>query len=314
MDVFYESVTRRRLRFLTGLCLTRRGSPEKRNKIMATPPGNDEYIDISESAAMRTDAPWYGNTFDAREFGEIAEGCINAIKSSTSPRQVVLESWLLVDYAIHQLLAGLWGLKKFNNDDAGFDLRYELLPSFERCTRLLERILTIQRSLPEDPHSHAVTFPVKFIFFFKKNYPNEFSTFAQIEQDYYRRYYPNLATASPEIRPSLTTMSISPTVLQAPPAYCVNKGWVDALRDLDESWFQLARRLNKARNVAAHSYSASKILLAFGHAGPNAAEQTNRECMKMLGILLGVVEKREEASPGGQAVAPKPPENPTGGW
>jgi hypothetical protein len=261
---------------------------------MTAIPGDDEYLDISESTVMRDNAPFYGSVLDMEDYAKIAEECISAIEKSTSIRQVVLETWLLVDFAIRELLSNLWGLKQFNSEDEDFDLRYELLPSFERCTRLLERVLSIQRSLEEDPDIHRVRMPVRFIYFYKKSYPDEFERFLQIEQGYYREYYPQLAT-SERSASSLTTTSITVT----PPRrrYCVNKAWVEALHDLDKAWFRLARRLNKARNVAAHSYDANKILSAFGYAGPNAAEQPKRECKEMLGKLLGIVQKPARENP-----------------
>lgn len=243
---------------------------------------------------MRDNAPFYGSAFDMQDYAKIAEECINAIGNSTSIRQVVLETWLLVDYAIRELLSNLWGVKQFNSEDEDFDLRYELLPNFERCTRLLETVLNIQRSLEEDPDTHSVKMPARFLYFYQKSHPDEFERFLQIEQEYYRKYYPQLATSERNAS-SHTTTSISVMPLRR--MYRVNKAWVEALRDLDEAWFRLARRLNKARNVAAHSYDANKILSAFGYAGPNAADQTKRECMKMLGKLLGVVQKPARENP-----------------
>jgi len=263
-------------------------------EIMTDISDNDEYLDMSESMAMRDSAPFYGSVLDLKDYAKIAEDCINAIENSTSIRQVVLETWLLVDYAIRELLSNLWGLKQFNSEDGDFDLRYELLPSFDRCTKLLENVLSIQRSLEENPDDHLVEMPTQFIIFYKNNYPDEFNRFLQIEQDYYQKYYPQLTAskrnALSTIKTSITITSPKTTLLPKR-RYYVKKVWVDALRDLDETWFRLARRLNKARNVAAHSYDTNKILSAFGYAGPNAADQIKRECMEMLRKLLGVVQK-----------------------
>ncbi|MBI5715759.1 MAG: hypothetical protein HZC38_20360 [Chloroflexi bacterium] len=257
---------------------------------------DDEVLDISESITMQNNAPFYGNVFDWRDYTKILEECFNAIKDSTSTRQIVLETWLLVDYAIRELLSNLWRLKQFNSEDGDFDLRYELLPTFERCTKLLERVLSIQRSLEEypDPDIHSVKMPGRFLYFYEKSYPDEFERFLQIEQAYYRKYYPQLATSEHNASPLTAT---STTFMPPGRRYCVNKEWVEALRDLDGDWFRLARRLNKARNVAAHSYDTNKILSAFGYAGPNAADQTKRECMEMLDKLLGVVQKPVRKNP-----------------
>lgn len=255
---------------------------------------NDEYWEISESMLLRVDAPFYGSILDIEEYTKIAKHCINAVENSTSTRQIVLETWLLVDYALRELLSNLWGLKKFNSEDGDFDLRYELLPNFERNARLLEKILSIQRPLQEDPDIHRVRMNIGFTFFYIKNYPDEAKRFSQIEQAYYQKYYPHLATSSERNIFSLTTTA---PILPKPEYYCVNKAWVDTLCNLDEAWFRLARRLNKARNVAAHSYDTDKILSAFGYAGPNAADQIKRECMEMLVTLLGIVQKPVRENP-----------------
>jgi hypothetical protein len=56
----------------------------------------------------------------------------------------------------------------------------------------------------------------------------------------------------------------------------INKTWVDILHDLDKNWFSLARKLNKARNVAAHSYDTNKILAVLGKTGQT---QQNKQRM-----------------------------------
>ena len=256
---------------------------------MTTAQSDDEFLDITESIAIRSDTPFYGSVLDLEDYKRIAKECIIAIEGSTNIRQVVLETWLLVDYAIRELLSNLWELKQFNSEDEDFDLRYELLPGFKYCIRLLEKVLSIQRSLEEDPERHEVKIPVGFIFFFKKNYPTEFERFLHIEQDYYQKYHPQLAKPGPNV--FVFTKANTSVKASSRPRYCVNKSWVKVCSNLDDTWFRLAHKLNKARNVAAHSYDANKILSAFGYAGINAADKTKRECIEMLTKLLGIALK-----------------------
>lgn len=256
-------------------------------------PNGDIHLDISDTIAIRDNAPFFGTADDFRDYEEVMKEAISAIKNSTNVRQVVLETWLLVDYAVRELLSSVWGLKQFNSEDGDFDLRYyELLPSFEPCIRLLERVLSIQRALEVDPDAHRVKMPLGFAYFYMKSYPDDFKRFLKIEQDYLREHYPQSATPGPEAL--LTATTVAAAVVPPQRRYCVNKAWVEALSDLDKAWFRLARRLNKARNVAAHSYDARKILSAFGYAGPKAEDQTKDECKEMLGKLLGIVLKQQE--------------------
>ncbi len=256
---------------------------------------DDELLEFSETLSMRSNAPSYGSALDLEEYIKIATDFVNTIKNSTSLRQDVLETWLLVDYSIRELLANLFKIKEFNSEDGEFDLRHELLPrSFERCADLLEKILNSQRNLDEDPASNYVTMSARFLFFYKKNYPEEFEKFLKIEQAYYKKYYPRLAKSEKDQDLIYVTGNVATVDFSRRNKYCVNKTWVDTLQGLDKKWFSLARRLNKARNVAAHSYDTNKILAVLGKNGPDAARQTKNECIEMLDKLLGLVQKSNE--------------------
>jgi len=254
----------------------------------------EECFDISKFLTMGENAPFFGNVLDLEDYIQVAEECVKAIAGAQSIRQVVLETWLLVDYATRELLSNLWRLKEFNDEENDFDLRYQLLPGFEQCLRLIERVLAVQRARPEAPDDYQVRIsPASFLLFFMKRCPDEFEQFRQIEEKYYQEHHPELAKQEEDSSVVFTTSS---SILSRGERFRVNKAWVEALQGLDENWFRLARRLNKARNRAAHSHDSSKILSAFGYSGANAEAKTKQECIQMIDTLLGITRKPENTN------------------
>ena len=246
---------------------------------------NNEYLDISDSLAMQSDAPFYGSALDLITFSKVAEEYFKSVQELNNPRHVVLETWLLVDFAIRTFLSNLFDLTRFNSEEKNFDLRYELLPSFERCKTILKKVLEIQRSLPENQDENSIKLPARFGYFFMKKYKNEFIKFLDIEQEYYKKYYPQLASNDKE-KTKISILSKS-SISKIPKRHYVDKSFVKNLQSIDKNWFKIASRLNKARNIAAHSYDLQKILSAFGYKGEKAAEKTKEECLKIIQELLG---------------------------
>lgn len=256
---------------------------------------DNEYLNISDSIAIKSDAPFYGSVIDFITFEKVIKEYFKSVKEFNNPRHVILETWLLVDFVIRTLLSTLFNLTRFNSEEKEFDLRYEVLPqSFVKNVNSLKKILKIQRSLPEEPVDNSVKLDMKFGIFFHKKYKNDFMKFLDIEQEYYKKYYPELVNNSTVNKVSIGySMPIitKSDIIKVPKRYCVNKSFVKSLNTIDDNWFKIASRLNKARNIAAHSYDLQKILSAFGYKGEKAAEKTKKECLTIIEKLLGIVKK-----------------------
>jgi len=249
---------------------------------------NNEYLNISDSLSFQSDAPFYGTGLDLLAFSNLTEEFFKSVQGLNNPRYVVLETWLLVDFAIRTFLSNLFDLARFNLEEE-FDLCDTLLPNFNKNLDILEKILNIQRSLPENPDDYSVKLPAKFGFFFMRKYKTEFTKYLDIEQEYYKKYYPKLASNNNEkINLSIPSKS---GVSKIPERYCVNNTFVRHLQSIDENWFNIAKKLNKARNKAAHSYDLQKIFSVFGYKGKRAAEKTKKECLTMIEKLLGIAEQ-----------------------
>jgi hypothetical protein len=247
-----------------------------------------EIINVADNTALLANAPWFGSTADLREYIKIVSACFASVNSSNNVREIVLETWLILDYFVRMILAKLWRLDDFKNDEHDFDLQAELLPGLEGCLRLLERILVIQRSLDEDPRANMIELPAEFLFFLNDNHPDFVKRLSELQEEYYQKHYPDLSEQKGQ---EAAMYSSEPLVFSETRRYCVNKKWVEALSSLDDAWFKSARRLNKARNKAAHSHDPDQILRAFGCAGAKSAELTKQECLQLINKLVGIVKR-----------------------
>jgi hypothetical protein len=146
----------------------------------------------------------------------------------------------------------------------------------------------MQRSLDEDPMSNEIKLPGRFLFFLEDNHPDFLKRLSDLEEEYYQKYYPQLFEQK---RQEAIMYSSKPVDFSETRRYCVNKKWVEALNTLDDAWSKSARRLNKARNRAAHSHDPDEIPRAFGFAGANAAELVKEECLQLMDKLVGVVKR-----------------------
>jgi hypothetical protein len=198
---------------------------------------------------------------------------------------MVLETWLVLDYAIRDLVVSGYGLYKFCQED--FDLRYILLPkSFEGLLRLMEKTISYQSDLSQEPSSSNDYPPYirgsyGFLKHLEENHREIAEKLKQIETEYFTKQHPELAEQIKQGRqfyhmPSEEENDGLPS------------GWVEVVNNLGDDWFRLARRLNNARNKAAHSYDPLAIAKAFGIDGPRAVDMVRKECLQLLKNLLGI--------------------------
>ena len=92
--------------------------------------------------------PFWGRIEQLEKLSALASHCLETVNKSESPREMVLETWLVLDYAVRDLIVNSYGLYKFCQED--FDLRYELLPQSFRAllrflkTRFLTRLVSLR--------------------------------------------------------------------------------------------------------------------------------------------------------------------------
>lgn len=248
-------------------------------------PKDDEKMELN-GIEFSEDLLFYGSTFKLEELVKLAEKCIREVEGSNNVRLIVLETWLFIDFCIRELLMSGLGLNRVNIDAC--DLRYRILPiSFPRCIELIEKLKKTHSGLPQDPHEKGIKLPLHFLSFIKKHYPDFFDQLLDIEEEYYTKHVPELATK--KYNP------LEVEIIPAPVQYSrIPKGWIKAVGRIDKEWIKSANRLNNARNYAAHSYDSKKILQRMNCSGMSPLEDLKDECVNLLRNLIGVAMATEE--------------------
>ena len=234
-----------------------------------------------ESASV----PFWGRVEQLQKLSDLVGRCVETVTKSESLREMVLETWLVLDYAVRDLVVSGYGLYKFCQED--FDLRYILLPkSFEGLLQLLEETISYQSGLsqepsPSDDYPPYIRSSFGFLKYLAENHGDIAETLKEIEAEYFAKRHPELAE---QIKQGWQFFHMSREErIEGLPS-----GWLEVASNLGDDWFRLARRLSKARNKAAHSYDPFAIAKAFGIAGPQAVDMVRAECLQLLKNLLGI--------------------------
>lgn len=210
-------------------------------------------------------------------FGDFLSSAIDIIVKTNEEniRVIVIEAWLIIDYTIRHILGAAFNLQAFHTDK--FDPLYKILPSsFDTCLMRLELILNEQRALPIRPEKKFPHISSAFEEFIKVNYQDTCNKLKEIKGAFIEKLIIEEDAEWKRLHGN------SPMLLVDETRYCSDPGWVQKLSDLDEKCFQSVRRLNKARNAAAHTYNTDKILKAFGFNGNASSKKLKAECLNIL--------------------------------
>ena len=234
-----------------------------------------------ESASV----PFWGRVEQLQKLSDLVRRSVETVTESESPREMVLETWLVLDYAVRDLLVSGYGLYKFCQED--FDLRYILLSkSFESLLHLLKETIHYQSGVsqeasPSDDCPPYIRSSFSFLKYLAQNHAEIAETLTKIEAEYFAERHPELAE---QIKQGVQFYHMR----REEGTEALPSGWLEVVSNLGDDWFRLAKRLNKARNKAAHSHDASAIAKAFGIAGPQAVDMVRAECLQLLKNLLGI--------------------------
>ncbi|MCK4600451.1 hypothetical protein KAU37_11660 [Candidatus Bipolaricaulota bacterium] len=230
---------------------------------------------------------FYGTIETLEQLEQVAQLAVDTIRQSDSARLVVIEAWILLDYAVREFLLSGLGVKKLSTKD--FDLRYKLLPgSFRICLDILKGLTKAQSALPPRPKvvNHRVRTSWSFLVFLEKEHPIDSERFRALEQEYYSKYHPELVdTSAAIVHPDVKYLLLG----KPPPERShINREWLKIAERLDDAWYSGANQLNDARNVAAHNYDQDQILGSMGCAGPDAMRHLKDRCANLIQTLVGV--------------------------
>jgi hypothetical protein len=202
---------------------------------------------------------WVLGTFTVREFREYAKFVKKYLEvcKSESLRLVVLESWLLVDYTIRELLMAGLRLPKVGQDVL---FRQQILRrfNFETCRELVTKIrdinLGLRKPLPQ------ITFPPGFWMYL---FQNERNLLDQLEsaQRAFRKSKGLPADLHEALREELGIPAGMEflTVDRRDNSRWVSDDWLDVTKRITKKWKNGADKLNQARNEAAHSHDELAI-------------------------------------------------------
>lgn len=230
---------------------------------------------------------FYGTIETMKQLQQVAQSTIDTIHQSKSARLVVIEAWILLDYAVREFLLSGLGVKKLSTN--AFDLRYELLPrSFHGCRCILERLTEAQSVLPPPPKvvDHRVGMSGNFLLFLEKEHPDDSERFRALEQEYYSKYHPELVdTSAAIVHPDVEYLLPGKPL---PERSHIEREWLKIAERLDDDWHEKAKQLNNARNKAAHNFDEAQVLDSMGCRGPNALRHLQARCADLIQTLVGV--------------------------
>ena len=235
----------------------------------------------------------FGTSDPFPEYISFIKNSIKQIITSQNPRLLILESWLLLDYSIRQLI--IWGIGAYESSNRNFDLRNELLPiSFKACIDFLGKYITYQQGLPIDPNSNLLKLPLSFSkFIYWDIEPEETIIINKIIDRYNMKMNPSmdpiyLRSKKEEDIHTLTIPKNKKPIQKTPKYRTVSPNWMKTASCLDESWFKQIRKINNARNRAAHSYNEGGIYSIFALKGKNKFERLKEVCIDSVEKLLAI--------------------------
>jgi len=234
---------------------------------------------------------FFGSIRDLEKLTALVSHCLSVLRDSTDIRQIVLETWLVVDYSIRRFLLAGFELERFCDED--FDLLYNLLPrGFSTLLNLLSDTVKYSRKVPLEPEPIEVDrfggfkASCEFWKFVCGRYPELVERINDIQREYIAEHNPYLTEGE--------TVAFFPGICidQERKVEKIQLGWREVACALDDDWFKCANQLNKARNVAAHSFRTDEIARPFGLSGPNALTLAKDKCFSIMSTLLGLKGKR----------------------
>lgn len=230
--------------------------------------------------------PFYGTERDIETLTTLISNCMKVLDEAKRVREMVLETWLTVDYAIRQFL--LYGFELSRFCDEGFDLQYKLLPrDFSSLLGLLEFTVRFNANPPAEPDppepDKAGGFKASFEFwsFVKDHSPELFERIEEVRRQYVHAKNTDM-TASVIAAGSFFFGQPKSQITR------MNLEWRKVACALDEEWFRSAKQLNRARNRAAHSFCPEEVSHELGLAGPEIIALTRDKCFQIIQTLLGV--------------------------
>lgn len=237
--------------------------------------------------------PLYATLEGFEIFEKLVKETKTIIDNNDNPRIIVIQTWLIIDFTIREILITGLNLSDFNIDD--LDLRDDLLPwRFKNCIELLEKIKKTQKSLKAESFDPRIGWPFGFLRLIKEDSPEFYGRLMKYEQDYYKKFHPECVEKPGSIyMPNLDYDVITNKKINH---RSVTDEWLEAAEKIDDDWKKKAKRIDRARNKAAHSSDCDIIYEELGLYGEDRLLRLKEKCKKILNDLLDMSNIRD--SPG----------------
>jgi hypothetical protein len=216
-------------------------------------------------------------------FEDLVKETKTIIDDNDNSRIIVIQTWLIIDFCIREILITGLNLSDFVIDD--LDLRDYLLPrAFDSRMKLIKKIKRTQKSLKAKSFDPRIGWPFRFLKLMKEDNPEFYSKLMKYEQDYYKKFHPECVEKPGSIyMPNLDYDIITNKKINY---RSVTDEWLEAAEKIDDDWIKMAKRINRARNKAAHSFDCDIIYETLDLKGKDKLLRLKEECKKILNDLL----------------------------
>lgn len=204
------------------------------------------------------------------------------IKTSNSPRLIILETWFIVDWFIRQFIIS--GINCFDLMSDNFKPHYQLLPnSFRECIDVLIDLIESQKKMEPKPRlDTGLKGSLELWDFIKQQSPDTFNKIHDLTDEFQREKYKIPQDVNYIIGAELNPKKKSYRF--------VTNEWLDGISKIDKNWISAALKINKARNNAAHSLEDDDLYDSLGIRGKNKIEKLRKECLVLLQTIIGLTE------------------------
>ena len=217
------------------------------------------------------DIPMTASVFDSIE--NAVAPLLKSLRRERIPRHVVLDTWCICDFILRRLFVVFLDIDKFRSKD--YSPEFELLPrSFTELLSAIRKFRAQQLRLEVDAYLEGSVLKGTGKFWDHMDQILGKDALTAAYDSYYRKHQPEMIEYLKK-RPAFGKVSSGVTPAQ--------RAFLEAL---DDPWFAAAERLNRARNIAAHSPSDSAVLQVFGVSGPRATILLRSECFYLLEVLF----------------------------
>jgi hypothetical protein len=207
---------------------------------------------------------------------------IKEISSSKNSRTIVLETWLVVDWLVRQLIIS--GIKCLELQNSSYNPHYSLLPnSFRECLEILKNLKSSQEKLETLPPKNFTGLKGDYGIwaFIKEESIETYEKIIELQKQYQKKIY----------KIESENFVVIEQVIDYDKYRFVSNEWLESLIILDDKWFKSVIKLNKARNTAAHVFNEDEIYTDFGISGLKKQELLRKECVTLLTLIVGLIPK-----------------------